>query len=713
MLIISHSIQTRVLFIFLYICFFMPALCFSSPASPETKTDIQVQTYPQTKTTLLQHVAILPFSSSKKDIDKLTTFFWEKLNHAGLYELIPLEHVKSVLEEHHIQHAQGKQSHEYLLQVGKSLRTRGILSATLTHLPESILTTALPGKQSLLTINLLDIQTDQVIWDIHITFTHYSGNAYPSDASLVTALDDALKQLIEALIYQGAIFSSRIPAPKIISVRGLIRKARIVVQPAPPFIHTGYQLFRAKAATDMFTPVGSIIANNTTPIVLEDTDLEDDSTYFYTISAYNKEGLASIPQQPFSITTIGKPKPISTILATGNGLRRILLSWEPSPDPNVTGYTIYRAGSKEGPFERIAEIDDRDRQSYVDRGSARSYERYGKLADNTTYYYTIRSQNNVGVESEDSDVVFATTKGAPPPPQHLKAISNQPRKVSLSWAGSSDPHTREYMVFRAMDEAGPFEQIANIDGRHQLQYVDEGGYLDPLQDNTTYFYTLQAVNVVGTASENSKAVSATTKPAPAMVEGITCSQSSLKKVELQWSGNRAPDIRRYEIFRGTLPDTVTLKVGDVSAERQSFTDISLADGQRYWYGIRAIDYDKLKGPISNPVSCSTKPPPTAPSGLTGNITDKGLTLTWDANTELDIAYYSVISVGFLNREIQKTQKTGVTLELDLEPDREYNFQVKAVDKDGLVSEASEPVTIQYHPKEHKLPMESETEPQAP
>ncbi len=703
MILILHSIQTRITLLVLCACLFTPALgpCASAPG--ETKTDIQVVTYSQTKTTLLQQVAILPFSGPKKGIDKLAAIFWNKLEHTDLYELLPPEQVQNILEEDNIQPPTGELSPDYLLQAGKALRTRGILSASLTPLSESILTTALPGNQSLLAINLLDIQTGLPVWDVRIIFTHYSGDAYPSDAALTAGLDDAVRQLIESLVRQGAVFSAPIPVPKIISAQGLIRKVRIVVQPAPTYIHSGYQLLRAKSATEMFTPVGAIAKNNTTPIILEDTGLKDASTYYYTITAYNKKGLASIPERPFSVTTIGKPEPVTAVLATGNGLRRILLSWEPSPDPDVTGYTVYRANAPDDSFERIAEIDDRDKQSYVDRGVARSYERYGKLADDTTYYYTIRSRNNVGVESEDSEIVSAVTKGAPPPPENLKAISNQPRKISLSWTGSSDPHTKGYMIFRAMEQDGSFEQIAGIDGREQQQYVDEGSYLDPLHDNATYFYKLQAVNVVGSSSEDTQVVSATTKPAPTMVSGITCTQSLLRKVELHWPKNPEPDIRRYEIFRGPLPDAVTLKVGDVTAERRKFTDVSLDDGRTYWYTIRAIDFDKLTGPVSGAVSCSTKHPPMPPTGIDGHIEGRSIMLSWKANTEKDLAYYAVISVGFLNREIQRVQGTFAALDSDFQPGREYSFQVKAVDQDGLMSDASETIIIQYLPEDNQAP----------
>ncbi|PIE62470.1 MAG: hypothetical protein CSA26_13210, partial [Desulfobacterales bacterium] len=367
---------------------------------------------------------------------------------------------------------------------------------------------------------------------------------------------------------------------------------------------------------------------------------------------------------------IGKPEPVTAFNATGNGLRQISLSWERATDPNVVGYTLYRKGIHSEEYQKIAEIENPDQQNYVDRGTAKSYERYGKLEDNTRYWYILRTKNKVDVESVDSSPIAAQTKGAPAPPEGLRGISNQPRMVSLYWQEVTDPHTKGYILFRASGENGPFEEIGYIDGRDTKQTIDSGSFQQPLKDNTTYFYKIQAVNVVDVLSSPSSIASATTKPVPQAVQTVPSRQELVKTAHLQWQPNAEGD------------------------DRLEYTDTGLADGTSYWYTIRAVDRDNLEGLFSPPVHKTTKPRPAQPEELRTKLTEEGVMLQWTPNLEQDIAHYTVYSVGFLTKAIQETKKTHYLYKTELTPGKEHRFQIEAVDKDGLISERSKIITIQ-------------------
>ncbi len=686
--------------IFLITLFLLLHAFYPSHTLAETKrqTAIDIDIQPAAKSTLFNKVAILPFVGSHPALQELRSVFHIQLDQTNKYPLMAASQTDFLLDKTKDNADTTKKiSPLSVVAKGKKLQSRGIITGTINHVQASSESEVTVNDHFRMLITLWDIQTAKPVWNITIKVP-LTSDTPPLDVAIFTdALQQATRLLLDRLIRMGAIYTPKIQVPIILSKQGTIRQIQIAVQATPQSIHTSYQLLRAKTAAGIFHPIGQPIAGKTPPLILEDENLEDATTYWYTVTGYNSDGLASIPGQPFSITTRGKPQTVANINATGNDLRQIHLSWVLTHDPDVTGYVIYRKTKKAETLIKVAEIDDPDQQSYLDRGSAKSYERYGKLSDSTEYFYTVRSRNRVKVESEDSLVVSAVTKGSPAPPSQLKAIDNQPRKISLSWKEDSDSHTKGYALFRATSEIGPFSQIAFIDGHLTQKTVDQGSLNNQLFDNTRYYYKLQAVNVVNNHSQDSKIVAATTKPVPKTVKALALTQNLVKKAELGWQQNPETDIHQYQIFRGDLPDNISKKVATIPAGRYKFMDTGLADGHTYWYAIRAIDNDSLKGEFSGPIKKTTKPRPAIPTRLQAAPTEQGILLTWNKNSEKDIVYYKVMTIGFLNKEIGRPSTNQFLFTQEVEADREYRFQILAVDKDGLESNTSATVSVRTPP----------------
>ncbi|WP_028585923.1 fibronectin type III domain-containing protein [Desulfogranum mediterraneum] len=664
-------------------------------ASSQPKIKVELQA--AAKNRIYHRVAVLPVRADEtapgeapspallNELSELSSLLYQELDRTNKYLLIAAD---EALDREASPGGEADDVGSAAVAMGKRLKARGVVSSQLSRKPSAVGALS-PKASSQLRIRLLDIATTQAAWTITITAPEEATD----QKTLQTGIVKGCKLLLEELIQRGAVFSPRIQPPTVLSKEGRIRGARVVLHPSPSYIHSSYQLLRADSATAVFHPVDEAVANDSGPLILEDRKLKDATSYYYTVIGLDQNGLANIPQRPFTITTTGAPLPVRKFKATGSGLRQIPLSWELASDPNVTGYAIYRATQAAGPFTKIVELDDSDQQSYVDRGQAHSYERYGKLRDNTTYYYTIRSRNRVELESPDSPVTSALTKGGPSAPTRLKAQDNQARRVSLSWRAGNDPHIKGYALFRASRHEGPFTLIASIDGRLTQGYVDSGSFNRPLADNSRYYYRLQAINVVDVSSPDSQITSGLTKPVPAAVAGVVPSRQLVKKVELSWQANQEKDIRAYEIYRGELADNLDQRVGTVAAGQHRFKDGSLGDGQSYWYAVRAIDHDGLKGKFSPAVRATTKPRPAPPVGLEVEQLEQGLRLQWQHNREEDIARYLVISVGFLNQEVGQTATNTLLLKKQLEQGKEYRFQVMAVDRDGLRSDHSTTASI--------------------
>lgn len=412
----------------------------------------------------------------------------------------------------------------------------------------------------------------------------------------------------------------------------------------------------------------------------EDANLEDDSSYFYRLTAFNDKKIESDFSSTLEARTVARP---TGIQATGNMIREIHLHWHPSSLDVVAGYRIYRSTAHEGPFERIAELTGLDKTSHVDDMH---------LKDATTYYYRLTVFDEQGRESGPSEVVWATTRGEPPTPEGLRAQSGEVKQVSLSWKVRPEKEVKGYCLYRNTKPTGQFEQIVRIKGRENATYTDRGSRNHPLGDNSTYYYMITSFNKVEVQSAPSAPVSATTKPRPRPPAGLKAQEGLPRKVILSWSPNPEPDLEVFHIWRQNAEEGFE-EIEKVPGDRTRFTDEGLDHGASYQYRLQAEDKDGLLSDFSATVTATTKPLPQAPSGLEVYPLPRGFVLHWQPNPEPDIVTYKIYLKSFLaDKEIGSTEKSPFTI-TTLEPDEEYSLVVTAVDQDGLESPKSIPVTV--------------------
>jgi fibronectin type 3 domain-containing protein len=172
-------------------------------------------------------------------------------------------------------------------------------------------------------------------------------------------------------------------------------------------------------------------------------------------------------------------------LAATAGDGSVDLSWSPplaDGGSAVTNYEIYR-GTASGTESWVAEVGNVG--AYTDGG----------LTNGTTYYYTVTAKNAVG-EGPASNEASATPQPPPataPGAPTLTAATAGNGQVSLSWAApTSDggsPITN-YTIYRGTSSGAEsfLVTVANVTG-----YIDAN-----VVNGTTYWYTVAAVNGVGT-----------------------------------------------------------------------------------------------------------------------------------------------------------------------------------------------------------------------
>ncbi|WP_035587664.1 fibronectin type III domain-containing protein [Hippea jasoniae] len=386
---------------------------------------------------------------------------------------------------------------------------------------------------------------------------------------------------------------------------------------------------------------------------------------------------STISKAPTVVTSLPV---VSGIVAKG-GIRSIGLQWNPVNDKRVEGYIVYRAGSINGPFEKIATIPDKLKTSYVDNGGFLKH-----LEDNTIYYYkvVVYSKNGIGPAGK---IVSARTLPPPQSPTVIHATGGLARMVVLRWQPPADDTVVAYNIYRSLKKDGPFKKVGRVNGYVNTMFIDKN-----LKDGTTYYYSVVSVNYKGVEGDIEAVVSATTKFKPAPPSNLSATPTGAGQLTIYWWPSMTPDVVKYRIYRS--PDNSSFGlVGEVPSSKLSYVDKGLDAGKIYYYYITSVDKDGLESKPSKVYAFKTKPLPEPPTGISVKQVGSKVVLSWSKGSP-DTVKYEVFRRHFLilTQKIAITENTYYTDD-DVSKNTTYYYYVKAVDKFGQESKPSPEVKI--------------------
>ncbi len=463
-----------------------------------------------------------------------------------------------------------------------------------------------------------------------------------------------------------------------------------------------YLVERAYAADKVFSQVGEVSATSFSEGGTAASPLRDSTTYLYRIRAVNRVGAIGVASEPVEIATRPPPAAPTGLAAESLQVRCVPLSWDIHPEEDVVRYDVYRSDSDAGPFSFLGSSQGREKNAYLDGGQDP-----GALEDDRAYFYCVRAINAVTAESDDSDVVMATTRPLPPAVEGLSAVTGLPRRVELAWDVSMDEKVVGYDMERA-ENGGDFVRIARVEGLESTRYADQGdeaarfmrsSVKTPLKDGTTYAYRIRAVNTADAASDWCEGVEATTKVVPETPKGLRASEGKPRAIGLVWAANKEKDIAQYVVESSPAPDRGFTEAGRVSIdETRGLKQEDLPPALTRYYRVKAIDVDGLESEWSEPIAGSTKPLPGAPDGLSVEWTSDGAFLRWEAPPQKDIARYRILNKKlFGQEEVASSESDEYFFSAEALAQKKV-LMVIAVDKDGLESPPSPPLEIRP-PKE--------------
>lgn len=400
--------------------------------------------------------------------------------------------------------------------------------------------------------------------------------------------------------------------------------------------------------------------------------------------------------------------------AKSGELRVVPLQWEPLLMPDVGGYVIERASSREGRYERLATIPGAHSTSYIDESATLPPPQPTAPTDTTdatdvaapsptvhenepvwsngfdaaTWYYRVRAFTHAGeLAATPSIVVSATTAPPPDAPDDLRAYSHRPRRVPMNWHASNDPTVAGYRIERSPTSLGPFEPVAEITGRHDSNWTDQ-----PLGDLRVFYYRIVAVNAAGGEGPASEPVRAVTKPEPLPPIGLRVTESRLGSNQLAWAPNVEPDVARYHLLRQRADGDSEI-VATLPAWTLEAIDEEVGAGEIVYYALVASDEDGLESETSDPIAVRSEG-----YGLKATLESDGVHLEWYPRNDEGYTGARIYRHGVLRQHEFPPVAGSEFVDFDVEPALRCVYSVALIDSEGHPAPRSQPIEITIPPE---------------
>lgn len=252
-------------------------------------------------------------------------------------------------------------------------------------------------------------------------------------------------------------------------------------------------------------------------VILAVWDVADTANAFYNVIDVNLINNVKPDTEAPSI-----PNGIQTQKVTANSIE---LTWNTSTDNvGVKGYQIFRNGEM---------IDTVPGTHFIDK----------KLQPSTEYSYTVKAIDAAGNVSKESTALTVKTTveapdtEAPIQPKGLHSMGTTASSVDLMWSPSDDNvGVDHYDIYREIE--GTMKKIATS---NTTSYMDKN-----LLANSTYKFTVKAVDVAGNESVQSNIFTITTKTESASYEAWDAKKAYKKGDRVLYEGKVYEAVQNHQ-----------------------------------------------------------------------------------------------------------------------------------------------------------------------
>jgi C1A family cysteine protease len=454
--------------------------------------------------------------------------------------------------------------------------------------------------------------------------------------------------------------------------------------------------------------------------------LVNGATYYFTVKAENNAAMQSLVAnsngQTTDTTAPASPGAVNDglgadISETG-ALNRLAANWTPATDPQsgILRYW-YAVGTTPGATD-VLDWANVGLSTYVIKTGL-------VLTNHQAYYFSVKADNGVGLQSAAANSNGQTTNRDLSAPTDISQVRDgpgsdvawtpSPTSLQANWDDSFDPESGISSYFYAIG--------TSASGRDVLDWTDNGLNTSVtvsglnLADGQKYYFLVMSQNGAaiysnGVTSSNGQTVDTTGPQTVAQVNDGTGADaaysSSLTQLSANWAASADPQsgLTAYYYAIGTTPGGVNV-LGWTSNGLNTYvtrTGLSLSSGQIYYVSVKALNGagTESETTISNGQTVDNSAP-SAPGSVSDGLgadisfssSTSQLSANWaassDAQSGIARYYYAIgTTPGAVNVAgwTDNGTSTGVTRAgLSLTDGAAYYFTVKAVNGAGMESAA--------------------------
>jgi uncharacterized repeat protein (TIGR03806 family) len=437
----------------------------------------------------------------------------------------------------------------------------------------------------------------------------------------------------------------------------------------------GYRVFRNGGST----PIGTVTSTSYT-----DSTASPNTSYSYTVAAYDVAGNQSLPSAAAKATTPATPPPPSSVTLTGADIGAVGAAGS-FTTAGTGAFTVRGSGADvwgtSDEFFFAHSVLNGDGEITARLASVTATNAWTKagvmlretLAGNARYAFMLVTPSN-GIALQ-----YRTVVGGSAAPDGVGVAGAAPHWVRVRREGSL---IRGFMSPDGVN----WTQRATVTLTGLSSSVYVGLAVTSHQDGTLATAQFQNTSISGTGSTPDTT-------APSVPQNPVATASSSTSITVGWSASTdtgGSGLAGYRVFRNST------QVGGTITTTQ-FNDTGLTPATAYNYTVRAVDNAGNVSAASATASATTSADataPTAPGNLRQTaVTSTSASLAWNASTDTGgsgLAGYRV----FRNGTQTGAQTTGLTFtDSGLTAGTTYSYVVRAVDNAGNLSANSNSLSV--------------------
>jgi len=312
---------------------------------------------------------------------------------------------------------------------------------------------------------------------------------------------------------------------------------------------------------------------------------------------------------------------------------------------------------------------------------------------NTVYVLSVNAAGNRSFETAYvASTTFTCVTAAPPIPASVSLYDSSDRTLdrwmlTIQWvagAGQNPATFDHYTIYRSTNGIG-FSQLATTTS---TAYIDASG----LNNTTTYYYNVKAVDNAGKESAQSSTVSKMPTgnyiTPPALLSVPTATEIKATGAKISWTTDRtSSSIVRY----GTSDGTFSASTGQFDlVTNHTVTLLDLNPGTTYYYQVQSLDENRdysLEDAYSTTYTFVTLPAPAISDVKISNLTLTTADIPWEtttvAHSTLNYGQTNAYGSSLDDQSGSGTTSHNVKLQ-SLTPGTTYHFKIEGTDADNNI-----------------------------